>query len=116
MPRATTREIGTDRSAASTDHLHHVVEEAGRVLDDYRGKIDALTVQLDRADVEVREDLRTRVGSTRSAYRARTHLTDVRRHSHSSLETLRQGLETVMADLRLACASAEAAVRRNPNR
>ncbi len=112
MPRATTQEISRHRSTASADHLHDVVEEAGRVLDEYRVKMVALTVQLDRCGPDGRDDLRLRVDVTRNAYLAtRTQLTDIRRSSRSSLGTLQRELETVMADLRLAGESAEALVR-----
>jgi hypothetical protein len=117
MPRAATEEAGRQHSTEGVDLLHDVTEQAGRVLDQLRGTIDALSVQLALADLDARDEFRMRVDTAESAYwTARSHLADVRRDGRSSLGTLKKGVETLVGDLRLANEAAKAVVRRRGDR
>ena len=90
-----------------------IIQQATRLLDTLRAKIDELMVQLDLADLDVRDELRKRVDTAQNAFlAARSRVDAARRDDGSNLSSLREGLEKVLDDLRSAYQAADGAVRR----
>ncbi len=114
MPKTTANERGAvptedDNGAPAGD----IIQQATRLLDTLRAKIDELMVQLDLADLDVRDELRKRVDTAQNAFlAARSRVDAARRDNGSNLSSLREGLEKVLDDLRSAYQAADAAVRR----
>jgi len=71
-------------------------------------------VQLDLADLDVRDEIRRRLDTTQNVYlAARSRLSDARSDADTNLSSLRSGLEQLLRDLRDAYDAAEAVVRRS---
>ncbi|MDA8274829.1 MAG: hypothetical protein M0029_05530 [Actinomycetota bacterium] len=89
------------------------VERAGRALDEWRGRIDELRLQLDLASMDVRDQLRERLDVAENAYlAAKAGLGDARRDTAAGLRDARLGVEQLLHDLERAYEAAEAAVQR----
>ncbi len=106
MPGAHEAEHGSTTDGAA-------VEEAGRALDEWRGRIDELRLQLDLASMDARDQLRERLDVAENAYlAAKTGLADARRDTAASLHEARLGVEQLLRDLERAFEAAEDVVRR----
>jgi len=104
-----TQQVGTD-----ADRQRSAIRQMGRTLDEWRTKIDELVVQLDLADLDIRDEIRQRLDTTQNVYlAARSRLSDVRDDADTNLNTLRLGLEQLLRDLRRAYDLADAVVRRS---
>jgi hypothetical protein len=104
-----TRQVGTD-----ADFQRSTIRQMGRTLDEWRTKIDELLVQLDLANLDIRDEIRQRLGTTQNVYlAARSRLSDVRDDADTNLSTLRLGLEQLLRDLLRAHDVAETVVRRS---
>jgi uncharacterized coiled-coil DUF342 family protein len=104
-----TQQMGTD-----ADRQRSAIRQMGRTLDEWRTKIDELMVQLDLANLDIRDEIRKRLDTTQNVYlAARSRLTDVRDDADTNLSSLRLGLEQLLRDLRRTYDAAEAAVRRS---
>ncbi len=91
-----------------------LLQQLGNALDGWRSKIDELRVQLDLADLDVRDEIRKRLDTAQNVYlAARSRLSDAQHDAGSNLGSVRQGVEQLLSDLRLAYDSAEAVVRRS---
>ena len=102
-----TRQVGTD-----ADRQRSAIRQMGRTPDEWRTKIDELLVQLDLANLDIRDGIRRRLDTTQNVYQAaRSRLSDVRDDADTKLSTLRLGLEQLLRDLLRAYDVAEAAVR-----
>jgi len=115
MPKttATATERGATQPKDDAVPRGDIIQQATRVLDALRARIDELMVQLDLADLDVRDELRKRVDTAQNAYlAARSRVDAARKDTGSNLSTMRDGLEKVLDDLRSAYQAADAAVRR----
>jgi hypothetical protein len=91
-----------------------LLQQLGNALDGWRAKIDELRVQLDLADLDVRDEIRKRLDTAQNVYlAARSRLSDAQKDAGANLGTVRQGVEQLLGDLRQAYDSAEAVVRRS---
>lgn len=103
----TTEDQSSSRREAGVDRLEHL-------LDEWRGKIDELLVQVDLASKDVSEDVRSRATAAENAYLvAKNKLREIPKDAGSNLGSLRSGVEKLLDDLRQAYQSAEDAVRRS---
>ena len=90
------------------------IDRLERLLEEWRGKIDELLVQVDLASKDVSEDARRRATAAENAYlAAKNKLREIPRDAGSNVASLRGGVEKLLDDLRQAYQSAEAAVRRS---
>ncbi len=97
----------------TTEAKSDVFERIGRTLDGWRGKIDELVVQLDLANLDLRDEVRKYLDAAQNAYlAAHSKLSDARGDSCSSLQTLQANLEKLLHDLALAFDETQAAVKR----
>ncbi len=111
MPGTQTDDAGGSRSDGQ-ENLD-LLQQLGKALDAWRTKIDELRVQLDLADLDVRDEVRKRLDVAQNAYlAARSRLSDARSDAGANLNTVRQGIDQLLKDLREAYDSAEAVVRR----
>jgi hypothetical protein len=114
MSENTAGEKGSDQSRTDLDGQRNTIQQLGRTLDEWRSKIDQLMVQLDLADLDVRDEIRRRLDTTQNVYlAARSRLSDARSDADTNLSSLRSGLEQLLRDLRDAYDAAEAVVRRS---
>ena len=103
----TTEDQSSPRDEAGIDRLE-------RLLEEWRGKIDELLVQVDLASKDISEDVRSRATAAENAYlAAKNKLSEIPKDAGSNLGSLRTGVEKLLDDLRQAYQSAEAAVRRS---
>jgi ElaB/YqjD/DUF883 family membrane-anchored ribosome-binding protein len=103
----TTEDQSSPRDEAGIDRLE-------RLLEEWRGKIDELLVQVDLASKDISEDVRNRATAAENAYlAAKNKLSEIPKDAGSNLGSLRTGVEKLLDDLRQAYQSAEAAVRRS---
>jgi uncharacterized coiled-coil DUF342 family protein len=117
MPKISTNEKGaeqTEQVGSGADSERSAIEQMGRTLDEWRAKIDELMVQLDLANLDIRDEIRKHFDTTQNVYlAARSRLSDVRDDADTNLSSLRLGLEQLLRDLRSTYDAAEAAVRRS---
>ena len=86
----------------------------GRTLDEWRARIDELVVQLDLANLDLRDEVRKSVNATQNAYlAAHSKLSDARGDACTSLHTLQQSLEKLLRDLARTFVETQAAVKRS---
>ena len=103
----TTEGQSSSRGEAGVDRLD-------RLLEEWRGKIDELLVQVDLASKDISEDVRNRATAAETAYlAAKNKLGEIPKDAGSNLGSLRSGVEKLLDDLRQAYQSAEAAFRRS---
>jgi ElaB/YqjD/DUF883 family membrane-anchored ribosome-binding protein len=108
-----------ERIMTNTEYQFSFRGESGvdlleRLLEEWRGKIDELLVQVDLASKDVSEDVRSRATAAENAYlAAKSQLREIPKDAGSNLGALRSGIEKLLDDLRQAYQSAEAAVRRS---
>ncbi len=89
------------------------IESISRSLDECRGRIDELLVQLDLAKLDVRDEVDHQVAIAENAYlAARSKLSDALIDVGSTMEELQQGLDKLLYDLGRAYAEVDAAVNR----
>jgi len=104
--------MSTDEEQSAA-HDVDTVERLERLLDEWRGKIDELLVQVDLASKDLSEDVRDRATAAQNAYlAAKNKLREIPKDAGSNLGSLRSGVEQLLDDLRQAYQSAEAAIRR----
>ncbi len=97
----------------STTHDVDTVERLEQLLEEWRGKIDELLVQVDLASKDVSGEVRDRATAAQNAYlAAKNQLRQIPKDAGSNLGSLRSGVERLLDDLRQAYQSAEAAIRR----
>jgi predicted nucleic acid-binding Zn-ribbon protein len=85
-----------------------------RTLDQWRSRIDELTLQIDLATHDLRDELRKRLEVTENVYLAiRSRLSDARRDASGNAAGLRQGVDQLLRDLRQGYEDAEAVVTRS---
>ena len=117
MPKVSTGEKGaehTEHVGTRAESERNAIEQMGQTLDEWRAKIDELMVQLDLANLDIRDEIRKRLDTTQNVYlAARSRLSDVGDDADSNLSALRLGLEQLLRDLRSAYDAAEAVVRRS---
>jgi hypothetical protein len=78
-----------------------------------RAHVDELAVQLDLADLDVRERVREQLDTAVNVYlAARSRLGQARTDAEEGLSDLRVALDRVLHDLRGACEAADAVIRR----
>ena len=112
MAKTTSEKTAIDQSMA--DDNPDTVARITRALDEWRTRIDELIVQADLASLDIREEVRTRLGITENVYlAARSRLSEAHRDAGSSVTSLHQGLNQLLQDLRQAYESAEAVVKRS---
>ncbi|MGC8462571.1 MAG: hypothetical protein ACP5P9_02725 [Acidimicrobiales bacterium] len=86
---------------------------AEQALQEWRGRIDELRLQLDLAAMDVRDQLRERIDVAENAYlAARSGLGEAGRDTADALAAGRLAVEQLLRDLERAYQSAEAVVRR----
>ncbi len=97
----------------TTEARLDVFERVGRMLDEWRGKIDELVVQLDLANLDLRDEVRKNLDAVQNAYlAAHSKLSDAKGDARSSLHTLETGLEKLLRDVALTFEEAQVALRR----
>jgi hypothetical protein len=109
MPKA---ETTTDRSIG--ENAPGVATQLDRTLDEWRTRIDELKLQVDLASHDLRDELRKRLEVTENVYLAiRSRLSDAQQDTSDSMSDVRQGVNQLLRDLRLAYDDAEAVVTRS---
>jgi hypothetical protein len=104
----------TNADQVQTGTEHDSVEKLGHALDEWRTRVDELLVQFDLGASNVRDEVRKRLEVAENVYlAARSQLANARHDASSNLDSARQGVEQVIADLRRAMEAMEAVVRRN---
>jgi hypothetical protein len=102
----------TDDQPASDDGA--TVERLEQLLDDWRGRIDELLVQVDLASKDVSESVRSQANAAQNAFlAAKNQLARIPKDAGSNLGSLRSGVEKLIDDIRQAYESAEASIRRS---
>ena len=97
----------------TTEARSDVFERVGRMLDEWRGKIDELVVQLDLANLDLRDEVHKNLDAVQNAYlAAHSKLSDAKGDACSSLHTLETGLEKLLRDVALTFEEAQVALRR----
>jgi uncharacterized coiled-coil DUF342 family protein len=113
MPETTSETANTEQTENDAKTRHDAIQQLGRSLDEWRAKIDKLMVQLDLANLDLRDEIRKRLDTTQNVYlAARSRLSEARQDADSNLSSLRLGLEQLLRDLGEAYGAAEAVVRR----
>src|ERR1019366_1493145 len=111
MAESTSLEDQVDDGTSETQS--DVFERIGRTLDEWRARIDELVVQLDLANLDLRDAVRKNVDATQNAYlAAHSKLSDARGDACSGLHTLETSFEKLLHDLALTFEETQAAVRR----
>ncbi len=107
MPEVTS----TDQPQADGEHM--TAEQLSRTLQEWRGRIDELLVQVDLASLDVRDELRQRVTIIENAYlAAKSQLAEVRQDVKENVGSVRERTQQLLHDLRQVYDAAEAVVRR----
>jgi hypothetical protein len=102
-------QVEEEASAAKSN----VFERIGRTLDEWRARIDELVVQLDLANLDLRDEVRKSADATQNAYlAAHSKLSDAREDACTSLQTLETNLEKLLHDLALTFDETQAAIKR----
>jgi|ERR1039458_3965866 hypothetical protein len=102
-------QIEEETSAAESD----LFERISRTLDDWRARIDEFVVQLDLANLDLRDEVRKSADATQNAYlAAHSKLSDARGDACSGLHALETSFEKLLHDLALTFEETQAAVRR----
>ncbi len=79
----------------------------------FRAHVDELRVQIDLADLDVRERVRQQLDTAVNVYlAAKNGLDQARTDAQGGLSDLRTALDRVLRDLHSACEAADAVVRR----
>jgi DNA-binding transcriptional MerR regulator len=113
MSGTTPEETRDEHSESGAGGQRNTIQEVGRALDEWRAKIDELIVQLDLANLDIRDEIRKRLDTTENVYlAARSLLSDARHDAGSNLSALRLDLDQLMRDIRYAYDAAESVVRR----
>jgi hypothetical protein len=111
MAENTSLDDHTDQETAEAKS--DVFERIGQTLDEWRAKIDELVVQLDLANLDLRDEVRKNFDATQSAYlAARSKFSDARADARSSLHTLETGIEKLLRDLALTFEETQTAIKR----
>jgi hypothetical protein len=104
----------TNHDEAAPPPEHDVFERIDETLDEWRGRIDELKVQLDLAAKDARDELRTRIDVAENVYlAARSGLADARNDAGSDADAARRSLDRLLRDLKDAFDAAVAVVRRS---
>ncbi len=112
MAEPTSEKATVDQS--TTDDNPDTFKRITRTLDEWRARIDELIVQAELASLDIREEVRTRLGITENVYlAARSRLSEAHRDAGSNVTSLHKGLDQLLQDLRHAYESAEAVVKRS---
>ncbi len=103
-----------ERTAAEeTEPTSDLFQCIGRTLDEWRARTDELVVQLDLANLDLRDEVRRSVDATQNAYlAAHSKLSNARGDATSGLHALQQSLEKLLRDLVRTFEETQAAVRR----
>jgi hypothetical protein len=100
-------------TAEGTEARSDLFQNIGRTLDEWRARTDELVVQLDLANLDLRDEVRKSVDAAQNAYlAAHSKLSDARGDARSGLHALQQSLEKLLRDLARTFEETQAAVRR----
>jgi len=89
------------------------VDKVGRLLEEWRGRIDDILVRADLASKDVREAVRAQATIAENAYLAAANrLREVPRDAGVDRGSVRDAFDKVLDDLRQAVESAESVIRR----
>jgi hypothetical protein len=120
VPNPSEEFIMATKGAALTDEEKHATdssdtaEKLDHVLDRWRARIDELKVQVDLANLDVREDLAKRLEVTENVYLAvKSRLIDASHDTGKNAANLRHSIDGLLVDLRRAYDDAEAVVKRS---
>jgi len=106
-----TEATNTDQPQVDTQPL--TMEQLSRTLDEWRGRIDELLVQVDLAALDVRDELRSRINLVENAYlAARSQLEEVGKDLKANVGSARDRVQELLHDLRQVYDATEAAIRR----
>ncbi len=98
---------------ATSEAKADLFERIGRALDEWRARIDQLVVQLDLANLDLRDEVRKNLDATQNAYlAAHSKLADARRDACSGLHSVKTSLEKLLGDLTRTFEETQAAIRR----
>lgn len=108
MTESTSIEDQVERETTS-----NVFERIGRTLDEWRARVDDLVVQLDLANLDLRDEIRKSTDAAQNAYlAAHSKLSDARGGACLSVQALQASLEKLFHDLTVAFGETQAAVKR----
>lgn len=102
-----------EKAEKAHEDKEHVVEDMTSRLDQWRGRIDELKVQVDLAKLDVRGQAQKQVEVAQNAcLAAYSKLKDARRDATENAQTLRQGVEKLLEDIKKAFEAAQAVITR----
>jgi molecular chaperone GrpE (heat shock protein) len=102
----------TNQPKVATQPL--TVEQLNRTLDEWRGRIDELLVHVDLAELDMRDELRSRINQVENAYlAAKSQFEEVGKDVRADVGAARERVQKLLHDLRQVYDATEAAVRRS---
>ena len=106
-------EAKTPHEDAEPVDAEHVVNDMTRVVDQWKGRIDELKVQVDLAKMDVRGQAQKQVEIAQNAcLAAYSKLRDAGRDASENAQTVRQGVEKLLQDVKKAFEAAQAVITR----
>jgi hypothetical protein len=106
------REPNVDQTTLETEL--DAVEKLAHAVDEWREHVDELLVHLDLAALNVHDEVHKRLEVAQNVYlAARSQLAGARVDVKTNLNSARQGMEQLIADLRRACVAVDVVVRRS---
>ena len=99
--------------AAPEGETAEVMESVSRTLEEWRARIDELKVQAELAKLEVRERAVKQVDLAQNVCLAAfSKLSDARHDAGANADTLRQGFQELLQDIKKAFEAAQAVIAR----
>ncbi len=115
MPKVTAEEGSTTTAndATTANDTSKFVEAMTETLDQWRGRIDQLKVQADLAKLDAREMATKQLDIAQNAcLAAYAKLRDAGRDATANTDSLREGLQKVLEDVKAAFEAAQAVISR----
>ncbi len=105
--------IGSGAPAAQEGETAEVMESVNRTLEEWRTRIDELKVQADLAKLDVRERATKQLDLAQNVCLAAfSKLSDARHDAAANADTLREGFQQILGDIKKAFEAAQAVIAR----
>jgi hypothetical protein len=114
MPNTKDEAKAAPEGAVPPEDVERVVEDMSGVVERWKGRIDELKVQVDLARMDVREQAEKQVDIAQNAcLAAMTRLREAGHDATASAQTLRDGIEKLLEDVKKAFEAAQAVITRS---